>query len=546
MKLLMEKKNPVYFHSILLIIIFICISWIPTLFGATDPIITYVISPNLGEIAVRIEVPDTPRYPEGAPIVVEVSTWFVAYAGFHRVNDTGRIGAVTISYLWPDRVDPETGARSEGTYDFGGPTSLEALRDVIRFAGGLIPDVQGRKIDELFEIPIILENVGLFASSHAGVVGTNVLAHHGSEMPFVKYFVGRENPTRDEMYPLELGYFDDQRRPIHNPFYDENDYSPKELTVDYSSVGWYTPEDGGKARPYFAATADHAEHILHETISPKMWGKRYYSRAITQALLDNGALTLENWPLDLATPAETHDAWPFRTTVYNYPDIGTDLPHLKVMLVFSRDDHVQAARTKPHIHQAYDGFHKGADLWVRMNPDRSYVQSLDPGYGIAFPDNDAVTEPNDWIHIMDWGFPADAGTRENVWLASVAEMADRVWADDWSPNLDQVYYTVLVEDNATAIEDVVKNHSDPVLRIDAYPNPFNTQVHFVIEHRSTDQIRIKIYNNMGQLMDDISSRKVAERKYHAEWDAAGYPSGVYHCQIQLDDLRLTKSILLQK
>jgi hypothetical protein len=39
------------------------------------------------------------------------------------------------------------------------------------------------------------------------------------------------------MYPLELGHFDDQRNPVYNPFYDEDDYSPTTVTVDYSTIG---------------------------------------------------------------------------------------------------------------------------------------------------------------------------------------------------------------------------------------------------------------------------------------------------------------------
>jgi hypothetical protein len=391
-------------------------------------------------IAVRVEVPGKPRYPQGAPVVVEASTWFVAGNDFHRVNETTQIGAITVSYLWPERVDLESGARSEGVYDYGGPRSLEVLRDVIRFASGLTGDTDGYTIGELTAVTPITDNVGLFASSHAGVVATNVLAHHGLEVPTVKYLVGRENPTRDEMFPLELGHFDDQRNPVYNPFYDEDDYSPITVTVTYSTAGWYQANPLAIDRPYFAAGDGLPEHVLHETISPKMWGKRYYSRAITRALLENGALTLGSWPEDLATPAETEAAWPFRITVHNYPSLVTTAPNLKVMLVFAQDDHVQPAETKPHIHQAWDGFRHAAGLsWVRLNPDLVYVQAIDATHGTGFPDNPANAEPADWHTIRAWGFRAVQGSvREDVWLASVAEMADRVREDNWDEDVDAV------------------------------------------------------------------------------------------------------------
>jgi hypothetical protein len=172
-----------------------------------------------------------------------------------------------------------------------------------------------------------------------------------------------------------------------------------------------------------------------------MWGKWYYSRGLTQALLDNGALTLEDWPDHLATPAETQAAWPDRTTVDNYPKLAPMAPNLKVMLVFAALDHVQAALDKPHIHQAYDGFRGEAGLWVRMNPDRVYVEQVKGSGPFGdYPDNAANTEPVDWTDARPWGFRNELWTRKVVWLAAVAEMADRVQTDDWSPNLDQALF----------------------------------------------------------------------------------------------------------
>ncbi len=509
--------------------------------STSSTLVTYVMSPGTGNIAVKIEPPDTPRYPEGAPIVVEVSTWFVAFEGFHRVNDTRRIGVVTLSYLWPGREDAATGARSEGEYDYGGPNSLKVLRDVIRFACGDIPDIDGKTIGDLVQMTLLTSNVGLFASSHAGVVATNVLAHHGPELPGVKYLVGRENPTRDEMYPLEIGYFDDNRHPVLNPFYDEDDYSPTTLTVDYSTVGWY--DDGqSRPRPYFAAKDTLPGHILHPTISPRLFGKRYYSHAITQALLDNGALTPENWPGDLATPAETQDHWPFRTTVHNYPNIGTALPNLKVMIVFSKDDHVQAARTKPHIHQAWDGFRKAAGLWVRMNPDRAYANSVNSDYQLNFPDNHAQNEPNDWIYIRDYGFPTGPGTREDIWLASVAEMADRVQENNWDADLDSVFYPVLVELGETF---VVAERNRPPMEFHLeqnYPNPFNPETTIIFNITRPQHVTIKIYDILGREIETILNDDLKAGLHELVWNGQNLSSGTYICCLKTENL--TKSIKL--
>ena len=408
---------------------------------AGSELITYIYTSGVGKIAVKIKLPEVPRYPEGAPVVVEVSTWFVYFVGFHMVNDVTEIGAISVSYLWPERMDPESGAHSTGVYDYGGPDSLMLLRDVINFASGVKSNIDGYYISDLIAVTPLTDNIGLWASSHSGVLATNVLAYHGSEMPNVGYLIGRENPTLPEMYPLEIGHFDDQRNKVINPFYYPEEYTPTSIHVDYSSVGWFREDAQDRGRPYFAASAGRPQHILHEEICPKLWGKRYYSHPLTEALLVNGALTLDDWPEDLATPDETK-AWAFRTVVFNYPKIAVQIPDLKVMLVFADYDHVQAAADKPHIHQAYDGFRHTAGLpWVRMNPDIAYVEQIEPNLPPRVPDNDANTEPADWSNSEQWGFPSLEQRRQKVWLAAVAEMVDRVHFDDWRPNLEQVLFT---------------------------------------------------------------------------------------------------------
>jgi len=403
---------------------------------------------DVGRIAVRIDVPAEPRYGTRAPIVVVASTWFVEKYNsdetpFHLVYNPVDIGAIAISHLWPGKRDPDSGLASDGAYDFGGPLSLAALRDAIRFALGEIPDIRGATLHDLIGIEPLYDNVGLFASSHAGVVATNVMAIHGDAFPGLKYFVGRENPTMAEMYPLEIGHFDEQRNPVYNPFYDSSGYTPTTISVDYSTLGWIQDDAHPEGRPVFRVPGG-TDYVLDDK-GPNINGRRWFSHALTQALLDNGALTPDAWPSDVATPQMTSDFWPYRITVANYAAIGEKLPELRVLLPFAAADHVQAAPDKPHIRQAYDGFHKTAGLWTRLNCDLVYVQAeIDPSASLTdgFPDNEANAEPVDWLtQAASWGSPrslAGRMTAQTVPLAGIAEMADRVQHDDWSVNLDGV------------------------------------------------------------------------------------------------------------
>jgi len=295
----------------------------------------------------------------------------------------------------------------------------------------------------MIDVNPLYDNVGMFASSHAGVVATNVMAYYGESFPGLKYFVGRENPTMAEMYPLEIGHFDDRYHHVYNPYYHHEGYTPTSIDVDYSHVGWIQNEEYPEGRPYFEVPGG-KDYIL-DNKGPRMDGTRYFSHALTQALLNNGAFAEDNWPDGLASPAETGDFWPYRITVHNYEAIGEKLPELRVLLSFATYDHVQAAQDKPHVRQAYDGFRKRAGLWTRLNCDLVYVQSeIHDSATIqeGFPDNAANTEPRDWYSEAEsWGFAgrlAGALTARTIPLAGVAEMADRIEADIWKPNLDYV------------------------------------------------------------------------------------------------------------
>ncbi|HEY80710.1 MAG TPA: hypothetical protein G4O05_06490 [Caldilineae bacterium] len=71
---------------------------------------------------------------------------------------------VRVAYLWSGKESRSTGARSDGEYDYGGEVSIRALRDVIRFASGEIPDAEGRYIGDLSPFPVLTDQVGLYAS----------------------------------------------------------------------------------------------------------------------------------------------------------------------------------------------------------------------------------------------------------------------------------------------------------------------------------------------------------------------------------------------
>lgn len=422
----------------------------PSLSGKT--LTTYIPSEGIGTIAVLVAYPETPRYPEGAGVVVLVSPFFTEVNGFLTEPDFTSIGLIQVSYLWPGKSDDKFEVQSEGEYDYGGESSIQALRDVILFASGRLLDVNDRSITTLISIKPLVDEVGLYAFSQAGIAAVNVLALYGEDLTGVEYFVGHENPTSASLSSLEVGHYEDSGLPVQNPFYSYPEtYNPSELDVNFGVLRWDASYSDTNSdffgRPYLDldgnAVLSETDHLFGSQV-PVMFGKRFYSLKLTQALLDNGALTITTWPADLATPQEAADAWAFRQSTARYRNLALKTPNLKVMLLFAKNDHAQVAVDKPHIHQAFQGFRFEAQLrWVRLNPDRNYLQAFTSGSGVDFPDNPANTQPTDWLEIRDWAFSGSGLVGKLAPLAALAEMADRAHTARWDENLGDTLYDYL-------------------------------------------------------------------------------------------------------
>ncbi|MBP7460676.1 MAG: hypothetical protein KBA26_05260 [Candidatus Delongbacteria bacterium] len=399
--------------------------------------VVYIQSEGIGTIAVRIDLPHQPRFSGGAPVVISVSTFFTPTHSFAAAIGLKDLGVIHLSYLWPGKEDQATGVKSDGDFDYGGPVCIQALRDVIRFALGQIPDWTGRYIGDGCSMPVLTDNVGLYAFSHPGIAAVNVMAEYGSQLQGLAWWIGRENPTLDILSCVEIGHWDDSdsRIPVYNPFYHyPESYSDTAIVLDYSGAGWIRNGVFPNGRPFFQHQS--GTYILGNRI-PQMVGKYYYSVNLLQALIRNHALDTLNWPESLCTLADAKRDWPYRSSVLKYDQIASDLPNLKIMQIFCRRDHVHPVADKPHIHQAYNGLRRNG-LWVRLNPDPAYIGLFKPGWINHFPDHDANTAPIDWNQIGEWAYPDSVSASSLVPLAGILEMVDRTYYNEWKPNLERV------------------------------------------------------------------------------------------------------------
>ncbi|QWR76946.1 hypothetical protein [Candidatus Magnetomonas plexicatena] len=411
--------------------------------GATDSSVIYtnVYSNGSGNVLIKITSPATTRYTEGAPVIIYIPATDMEPVTFSDNTYINSLGFITVEFLWPDHTTNIEGidVTSEGVFDYGGQNTILALRDVVLFILGVTKNTDGFYISDILSVTPLLSDVGIYAYSHTGMEATNLLARHGSAIKNLAYLVTMESPTEDKMFAMEVGNYDYQGIPTYNPYYNyPNNYGSNGLNLDYTTLGWCVDVNlYPEGRPCFNSKTSNPFVLSSEFQT--MFGKRVYSAPLTDALYKNVFISGQ-WPLDVATPDEAALLWSYRSVSRLYPLLVSMNLETKIMLVFTAHDHVQTAKDKPHIHQAYDGFHKTAGLWVRLNPDSSYMKLTDSSLNTSqIPDNDANTEPTDWQFSEFWGYSTSVTTfNHKKPFAAILEMADRVYMNDWSNNLQDV------------------------------------------------------------------------------------------------------------
>lgn len=403
-----------------------------TLIGLGEEIITYIESgDNL--IVLKISAPTYTRYSDGSPIIIMTPTFFTPSSKFNDDLWSLDAGFIQISYMLPGKVAMGVGVESTGVNDYGGFESITAQKDIALFALGQTTNNDGKYISELFDFGVLSENVGFFAFSHPGILATNTLSYYNSELSEIDYFVGRENPTIDKLSTVEVGHWD-LKKPLFNDAYKyPASYSSTDLNIDYSNIEY----DFSLQKIYFDNNNnnvyDSDDFMLGDRV-PNMNGKNYYSVDLITALTSSDSFSdISLWPTDLGTLEETESIWETRETVDYYPSLNSNL---KVMLVFSEEDHVHPALDKPHIHQAFDGFFHTANLWTRLNPDESYI--FDIIEKATYNEHDANSEPSDWGNMREWSHPPTLKGSEHVSKAAISEMADRVYYDKWDNDLTTI------------------------------------------------------------------------------------------------------------
>ncbi len=79
-----------------------------------------------------------------------------------------------------------------------------------------------------------------------------------------------------------------------------------------------------------------------------------------------------------------------------------------------------------------------------------------------------------------------------------------------------------------------------------YPNPFNPVTHIPFTLPRASQVKIEIYNLLGQRVAVLLDERKPAGSYTTEFDGSSLPSGVYLCRMQAREFRQVRKMLLIK
>lgn len=378
-------------------------------------------------LAVRVTLPATPRYVDGAPIAIFVPGGGDADA--YRIRDHAS-GVVEITFAFPSgELD---GRRSGGTADARGPLALRALADVVEYALGRTRDADGRLLRELAPYPLRHEDLGLAGWSRGGDAVINSLARYPEQTRGVAWIVNHESPAFDSAMTGEITV--KQGAAASAADYVPGTCALLACQVLHPSLRWEANTRTGGSL-YLDRNGNGREEMTTEPAIPAFLlpgtTKRVFPLSAVEAAA-SGNVFGSTWSSAVATLDEAREFWAWRDARSNLAALLQHHGSIAAILHATETDHAQSAADHPHVALVYNTFQIGGLRWVRMNPDRAYTQ----GIAANLPDNPANSAlPSDF---SSWRIPEASSSDTLIVNAAIHELSDRVRAGRWDANLDGV------------------------------------------------------------------------------------------------------------
>ncbi len=495
-------------------------------------------------IRTRIFTPDSTRYVSGAPVIIFLQ-------GGNAVDniDTSsrftRFGFIVITFNYPG------GTGSGGIYDNRGPNCILALKDIIGFATGVTADYLGRRLDVITNPRIpAYGNVGVLGSSNGGNISIVTAGMYGSGLNLA-WISNWESPVGEEMPGSELGRRGNSNG---NPYFNRA-YNDTTGIVDYSklrysdTVSLYHESSVFHGGFYYDINGDNVPNRGTDFIINGFWVvNNSVLKGMVSARLLREAVNRSIYPAvppsHLPSLIEAEEYWRCRTGDVWIDSVKAKLPDLMFMVTASDSDHIQSQKDHPHVLNQYERFRAAGQRFVRLNPDRIYVEYTSGQSQPLAPDNNSF-EYFDHLTIRT-GFMPETVSDLHYQSASICELADRTCSGNVSNNLNQlaICSTIGISTGNSQLPDKYSLSQN-------YPNPFNpaTKIQFSIMPNAKAQmskVELVVYDILGRTVAELVNDRFAAGTYSYEWDASNYPSGIYFYELKTEGFTQTKKMALIK
>jgi len=79
-----------------------------------------------------------------------------------------------------------------------------------------------------------------------------------------------------------------------------------------------------------------------------------------------------------------------------------------------------------------------------------------------------------------------------------------------------------------------------------YPNPFNPITNILFEIPCNSPVKLTIYDILGKKITSLANGNLKVGRYEVDWDASGYPDGVYFYKLETKDFSEVRKMVLLK
>jgi len=114
----------------------------------------------------------------------------------------------------------------------------------------------------------------------------------------------------------------------------------------------------------------------------------------------------------------------------------------------------------------------------------------------------------------------------------------------WSSETNAFFVS---HDAVTSVDEIANEHPQSFQLFANYPNPFNPETtikYSLPAGQSIYNVKVKIYNALGQLIEVLVDNNQKPGLYTIKWTASNVPSGVYFCRIEAGQYNATQKMLL--